>query len=85
MFILREINSREEKYVGEHITISSENGYFRAYVARPDISFAPAVVVLPEIFWCNHTFARRTGTHYNAIATTMAYGRTWQCLSDHLR
>ena len=36
-----------------HITIKGQGGTFAAYVARPKISPAPAVVVLQELFGVN--------------------------------
>ncbi|RAK59412.1 dienelactone hydrolase family protein [Phenylobacterium hankyongense] len=39
--------------MGERITITTEDGAFSAYVARPDRSPAPAVVVIQEIFGVN--------------------------------
>lgn len=39
--------------MGERITITTEDGSFEAYVARPDRSPAPAVVVIQEIFGVN--------------------------------
>ena len=39
--------------MGEHITISTEDGSFAAYVARPSRSPAPAVVAVQEIFGVN--------------------------------
>ena len=40
--------------MGERITITTGDGSFEAYVARPDRSPAPAVVVIQEIFGVNH-------------------------------
>lgn len=39
--------------MGERITISTEDGSFSAYVARPNKPTAPAVVVIQEIFGVN--------------------------------
>lgn len=39
--------------MGERITITTEDGSFEAYVARPDRSPAPAVLVIQEIFGVN--------------------------------
>lgn len=39
--------------MGEHVMIAGEDGKFGAYLARPDASTAPAVVVLQEIFGVN--------------------------------
>jgi len=39
--------------MSEYITISTEAGSFRAYLARPGIAPAPAVVVLHEVFGVN--------------------------------
>lgn len=39
--------------MGEHITITSKDGIFGAYVARPGAAKAPAVVVIQEIFGVN--------------------------------
>jgi carboxymethylenebutenolidase len=39
--------------MGEHITISTAAGSFGAYLARPAVSPAPAVVVLHEVFGVN--------------------------------
>ena len=39
--------------MGERITISTSDGTFQAYVARPSRSPAPAVVVIQEIFGVN--------------------------------
>jgi carboxymethylenebutenolidase len=39
--------------MGDHIAIKGRNGTFRAYVARPGASPAPAVVVLQELFGVN--------------------------------
>src|SRR5687768_6699604 len=39
--------------MGERITITTEDGSFEAYVARPARSPAPAVVVIQEIFGVN--------------------------------
>lgn len=39
--------------MGERITITTGDGSFEAYVARPDRSPAPAVVVIQEIFGVN--------------------------------
>jgi carboxymethylenebutenolidase len=45
--------------MGDEITITNADGQFRAYMARPDKSVAPAVVVLHEVFGVN-TDMRRT-------------------------
>src|ERR1700726_2681059 len=39
--------------MGERTTISTKDGTFSAYVARPTASPAPAVVVIQEIFGVN--------------------------------
>ncbi len=39
--------------MGEHTTISTQDGDFSAYVARPSAASAPAVVVIQEIFGVN--------------------------------
>src|SRR5271169_3088339 len=39
--------------MGAQITIKAADGQFQAYVARPTKSFAPAVVVLQELFGVN--------------------------------
>ena len=39
--------------MSDYISIETENGHFRAYVARPAVSPASAVVVLHEIFGVN--------------------------------
>jgi len=39
--------------MSEYMTISTEAGAFRAYLARPDVPEAPAVVVLHEVFGVN--------------------------------
>jgi carboxymethylenebutenolidase len=39
--------------MSEYITISTEAGAFRAYLARPDVTPAPSVVVLHEVFGVN--------------------------------
>lgn len=39
--------------MGEALTISTEAGAFKAYVARPDAPVSPAVVVLHEVFGVN--------------------------------
>jgi carboxymethylenebutenolidase len=45
--------SCKEPDMGEYITISTEAGVFSAYLARPDLTPAPAVVVLHEVFGVN--------------------------------
>lgn len=53
-------------HVGSQINITSADGQFQAYVARPNKPFAPAVVVLREVFgvnmdmreWCDELAAR---------------------------
>jgi carboxymethylenebutenolidase len=45
--------------MGDEITITNADGQFRAYMARPDKSVAPTVVVLHEVFGVN-TDMRRT-------------------------
>src|SRR5437899_8736387 len=40
--------------MGERTTITTEDGSFNAYVARPGHSPTPAVVVIQEIFGVNH-------------------------------
>jgi len=40
--------------MGERITIKTPDGDFSAYVARPGVTKAPAVVVIQEIFGVNH-------------------------------
>ena len=37
----------------DHITVKGRGGTFSAYIARPKISPAPAVVVLQELFGVN--------------------------------
>ena len=39
--------------MNDHVTIKGHDGAFAAYVARPKISPAPAVVVLQELFGVN--------------------------------
>ncbi len=39
--------------MSEHMTVTTADGAFQAYVARPDASSAPAVVVLHEVFGVN--------------------------------
>jgi carboxymethylenebutenolidase len=39
--------------MGDSITVKGRNGTFGAYIARPDASPAPAVVVLQEVFGVN--------------------------------
>lgn len=39
--------------MGEYITITTDDGAFQAYMARPDLPVAPAVVVLHEVFGVN--------------------------------
>jgi len=39
--------------MGEHITISTKAGAFGAYLARPEVTPAPSVVVLHEVFGVN--------------------------------
>src|SRR5678816_3250008 len=39
--------------MGERITIKTPDGEFSAYVARPGVTKAPAVVVIQEIFGVN--------------------------------
>ena len=39
--------------MGAQITITGADGQFQAYMARPDRSFAPGVVVLHEVFGVN--------------------------------
>jgi carboxymethylenebutenolidase len=39
--------------MGEHITITTSDGGFRAYLARPDLPVASSVVVLHEVFGVN--------------------------------
>lgn len=39
--------------MSEYITISTEAGAFRAYLANPDVTPAPSVVVLHEVFGVN--------------------------------
>jgi carboxymethylenebutenolidase len=43
----------EGQYMGEYITITTDDGAFRAYVARPNARVAPSVVVLHEVFGVN--------------------------------
>jgi carboxymethylenebutenolidase len=40
--------------MGERTTITTDDGTFAAYVARPSRSPAPAIVVIQEIFGVNH-------------------------------
>jgi carboxymethylenebutenolidase len=37
----------------DHITVKGQGGTFAAYIAKPKISPAPAVVVLQELFGVN--------------------------------
>ncbi len=46
--------------MGERITITTSDGTFGAYVARPSASPAPAVVVLQEIFGVNQVMREVT-------------------------
>jgi carboxymethylenebutenolidase len=43
----------EADHMGSQINIRSTDGQFQAYVVRPNNSFAPAVVVLHEVFGVN--------------------------------
>ena len=69
--------------MGERTTISTPDGSFSAYLARP--ARTPAIVgalkdnPLVEIHTypgCDHGFARAGGQHYDAAATAKAGERT---------
>jgi carboxymethylenebutenolidase len=47
------MSSSEKNTVNDHITIEGHDGAFAAYIARPKISSAPAVVVPQELFGVN--------------------------------
>jgi carboxymethylenebutenolidase len=57
--------------MGETITITTEDGAFSAYVARPSVAKAPAIVVIQEIFGVNDVMRQVTdglaGQGYLAI------------------
>jgi carboxymethylenebutenolidase len=54
------ITAAQETTMGERLTITTKDGTFQAYVARPDRSPAPAVVVIQEIFGVNQVMRDTT-------------------------
>jgi carboxymethylenebutenolidase len=54
------ITAVEETTMGERLTITTGDGTFQAYVARPSRSPAPAVVVIQEIFGVNQVMRDTT-------------------------
>ena len=47
------MSTTEENTMNDHITVEGHDGAFAAYIARPNTSPAPAVVVLQELFGVN--------------------------------
>src|SRR5260221_13688429 len=51
----------EENTMTDRITIKGRDGAFGAYIARPKVLPAPAVVVLPEVFGVNADIRKTCG------------------------
>jgi carboxymethylenebutenolidase len=83
-----------EKYLGEAPNINApmvihlaEEDEFISKEAQADIKRAFSAQANVSVFsypGCNHAFARHTGTHYDAAATTQANERTYAFLDQHL-
>ncbi len=51
--VMSPFEHRQEQHMSNYITVNTSEGNFKAYIARPAVLPAPAIVVIQEIFGVN--------------------------------